>query len=81
VERVNILLNRKELGTQLTSVFFWSEIRALQMVQKINGNFLRNGCKDSDYILVVYGDCLCKWNCIDGIFREIQYQKKKYSMF
>jgi hypothetical protein len=33
-----------------------------------NGDFLANGCTGFDSIIVVYGYCVLKYNCICGMF-------------
>jgi hypothetical protein len=37
--------------------FVWVRNKGSSNGPEINGNVLKNGCEDSDYILVVYGDC------------------------
>jgi hypothetical protein len=41
------------------------KIEALRMgLKKLNITFLGNGCTDFDYILIIYGDHLTKYNCV-----------------
>jgi hypothetical protein len=48
------------------------------MVPKKNGSFIKNCCNNSEYISVIYGDCLHEKNCIGDIFRETTVRSQSW---